>query len=314
MNSIIADYKTRIFVSLLVITIFASCNTSTPTTSVPVVNESLPTATIEPSPKPSSTPTQPAPTETAPPPTATMTYTSTSTSTSTSTPTSEPPTLIVNEDAACRIGPGLIYDIRAYLPEGIVPNLLGSVQEQDWWSIEEPEFNASCWVSSQVVTVDGDINSLPVFTPEPTPTTPPLPTAVQKGVIYYLILKGTGGPVGCGDSLVPIYTGIPSSGDLEKDIHNSLHTLLKLKVKEFGGYYNPLHNAHLNTGDITFHKNSGIAVVTLNGSIPKPEDECEYHRVRGVLWETVRHYKDVKGVTFWIGDKLIGDLIAVIDR
>lgn len=314
MKSIIADSKTRIFVSLLFILIFAGCNSSSPTTSTTMVEDSIPSATIEPSPKPSSTPTQPPPIETAPPPTATSTFTSTSTSTSTSTPTSEPPSLVVNEDAACRIGPGLIYDIRAYLSEGVVPTLLGSVEEKDWWSIEEPEFNASCWVSSEIVTVQGDVNSLPVFTPEPTPTTPPLPTADQKGVIYYLIAKNTGGPVGCGDSLVPVYTGIQSSGDLERDIHNSLHTLLKLKVKDLGGYYNPLHNAHLNTGGISFNETTGQVKVELNGSIPKPEDECEYHRVRGALWETVRHYKDVKGVTFWIGDKLVGDLIAVIDR
>jgi hypothetical protein len=89
---------------------------------------------------------------------------------------------------------------------------------------------------------------------------------------------------------------------------------LKLKVKEFGGYYNPLHNAHLSTGGIEFNKDSGNVKVNLNGSIPKPKDECEYYRVRAVLWETVRHYRDVTGVTFWIGDKLIGDLIAIIDR
>jgi hypothetical protein len=234
--------------------------------------------------------------------------------TTTPTPTSEPPALVVNEDAVCRIGPGLIYDIRAYIAEGVTPILLGHVQEKDWWSVEEPAFNAQCWLSSEVVTVQGDINSLPVFTPEPTPTIEPLPTPKQKGVFYYLVAMDTGGPLGCGDSLIPVYTGVPSSGNLEKDIHNSLHALLKLKVKDFGGYYNPLHNAHLNTGGVTFHKDSGNAVVKLNGSIPKPEDECEYHRVRGVLWETVRHYRDVKGVTFWIGDKLIGDLIAIIDR
>jgi len=28
----------------------------------------------------------------------------------------------------------------------------------------------------------------------------------------------------------------------------------------------------------------------------------------------VRHYRDVKNVTFWIGNKLVGDIIAIIDR
>jgi hypothetical protein len=312
MKSLIDDKKNRIFIFLLLILFFSGCNTSTPPTTAPVEIDHEPSAAVEPSPEPSSTPTQPPPTETPPPPTPTIT--STSTSTSTPTPTSEPPTIVVDEDTVCRTGPGLIYDIRTYISEGTTPILLGHVKEMDWWSVEEPEFNALCWVSSSVVTVNGDINSLPEFTPEPTPTIESSPTPVQKGVIYYLVAKDTGGALGCGDTLIPVYTGVPTSGDLEKDIHNSLHALLKLKVKDFGGYYNPLHNAHLNTGDVSFNEGSGNATVNLNGSIPKPEDECEYHRVRGVLWETVRHYRQVKGVTFWIGDKLIGDLIAVIDR
>ena len=312
MKSLIDDRTNRIFIFFLFLLLITGCSSSLPTKIAAVDNDSIPSATVEPSPKPSSTPTQPTPTETAPPPTPTITPTSTSTRTPTQT--SEPAALVVNEDTACRSGPGLIYDIRAYISEGVTPILLGHVQGKDWWSVEEPVFNAHCWVSSEVVTVKGDINSLPVFTPEPTPTIEPTPTPKQKGVIYYLVAMDTGGTVGCGDSLIPIYTGVPSTGDLEKDIHIALHALLKLKVKDFGGYYNPLHNAHLNTSGVTFHKDSGNVVVNLSGSIPKPKDECEYHRVRGVLWETVRHYRDVKGVTFWIGDKLIGDLIAIIDR
>jgi hypothetical protein len=131
--------------------------------------------------------------------------TSTSTGTSTPTPTSEPPTLVVNEDTVCRTGPGLIYDIRTYVSEGATPILLGYAQEKVWWSVEEPEFNARCWVSASVVTVDGDIDSLPEFTPEPTPTIEPTPTAEQKGVIYYVVALNTGGSLGCGDSLIPVY-------------------------------------------------------------------------------------------------------------
>jgi hypothetical protein len=295
---------------LLLLLIGCTANTPTPIEEIQVTETFTPTS--EPSFTPSATIERPTATDT--PPLPTQTHTPTVTSTRTPTQTSEPPALVVNEDAACRIGPGLIYDIRTYISEGTTPVLLGHAQEKDWWSVEEPVFNAQCWVSSELVTVNGDINSLPEFTPEPTPTIEPSPTIKQKGVIYYLIAKNTGGPVGCGDSLIPVYAGIPTSGDLEKDIHNSLHALLKLKVEEFGGYYNPLHNAHLNTGGISFNEDSGQVKVKLNGSIPKPIDECEYHRVRGVLWETVRHYRKVKGVTFWIGDKLVGDLIAVIDR
>jgi len=295
---------------LLLLLIGCTANTPTPIEEIQVTEAVTPTS--EPSFTPSATIEKPTATDT--PPLPTQTHTPTVTSTSTPTPTSEPAALVVNEDAACRIGPGLIYDIRAYISGGATPILLGLAQEEDWWSVEEPVFNTQCWVSSELVTVNGDINSLPVFTPEPTPTIAPSPTQEQKGVFYYLIAKNTGGPVGCGDSLIPVYTGIKTSGDREKDIHNALHALLKLKVEEFGGYYNPLHNAHLNTGGISLDKSDGHVKVKLNGSIPKPIDECEYHRVRGVLWETVRHFPYVKGVTFWIGDKLVGDLIAIIDR
>ncbi len=309
---IIHNYPAEFTILFFLLFVLIGCNSNTPTPIAEIQDTEIVTPEPGASATPLATREQIIPTETPLPPT--QTRTPTKTSTSTPTQTSEPPALVVNQAAACRIGPGLIYGIRAYLSEGTTPKLLGQVEEKDWWSVEDTNFNAQCWVSSDVVTVKGDINSLPVFTPEPTPTIEPSPTQEQKGVIYYLVAMNTGGPLGCGDSLIPVYTGIPTSGDKDKDIHNSLHALLKLKVKEFGGYYNPLHNAHLSTAGVTFDRASGNVTVKLSGSIPKPKDECEYHRVRGVLWETVRQYRGVKGVTFWIGDKLIGDLIAIIDR
>lgn len=291
---------------------FSACSSQTPTQIELIQETEVKTSTPEPSPTPSPTSVLPSSTHTAPP----ATHTSTPIPSSTNTPTStiEPPTSVINQDSVCRDGPGLVYDIRTYLNEGTVPILLGRDAESTWWSIEEPTFSANCWVSSDVISIGGNFDSLPVFTPAPLPTSEPSPTAEQKGVFYYLIALDTGGRVGCGDTLIPVYTGIPSSGNIEKDIHNSLKSLLKLKVKEFSGYYNPLYNAHLDTAGVTYHADSRNAEVKLTGSIPKPKDECEYHRVRGVLWETVRQYSKVDGVTFWIGDKLVGDLIAIIDR
>ena len=302
----------KLLLTVIFFLIITACGSTTAEEAPVTIDTVTPIETVDPTPTASHTPFIPTATETALPPTATMTPTQEPTTTP--TPTSEPPVIVVNQDSTCRIGPGLIYDIRAYLSEGAVPILLGQDQENAWWSVEEPIHNNTCWVSSEVVTVQGDINSLPIFTPEPTPTLEPSPTPKQKGVFYYLVALDTGGSVGCGDSLVPVYAGVPSSGDLEKDIHTSLHGLTKLKIKDLGGYYNPLHNAHLAIGKIKFHEDSGNVEVHFSGSIPKPKDECEYHRVRGALWETVRHYRRVKSVTFWIGNKLIGDLIAIIDR
>jgi hypothetical protein len=283
---------------LLILVVFSACRSQTPTQIELIQETEVRTSSPEPSPTTSPTPIIPSSTHTALP--ATDTSTPVPTSTITPTSTIEPPTSVINQDSVCRDGPGLVYDIRTYLNEGAVPILLGRDAESTWWS--------------DVISIEGNSDSLPVFTPAPLPTPEPSPTQEQKGVFFYLIALDTGGRVGCGDTLIPVYTGVPSSGDIEKDIHNSLKSLLKLKVKDFGGLYNPLYNAHLDTAGVTYHADSRNVEVKLTGSIPKPKDECEYHRVRGVLWETVRQYSKVDGVTFWIGDKLVGDLIAIIDR
>lgn len=289
--------------------LISGCSTGTPTVSIEAPESS---ATQEPASPPSATPTTPVPTETPLPPTGTSTPTSTYTATP--TPTSEPPSILVDQDATCRTGPGLIYDIRAYLSLGAKPVMLGHTEDNMWWMVEEPEFKAACWVSADIVTLQGDLELLPVFTPEPTPTIIPSPTQKAKGVRYFLIALNTGGTVGCGDSLIPVFIGVPSLSGPETDIRAALHSLFKLKVKDFGGLYNPLHNAHLAVQNVTFNETTGDVVVNLSGSIPKPKDECEYHRVRNVLWGTVRSYPGVKSLSIWIGSRHIGDLIAVIDR
>jgi hypothetical protein len=134
-----------------------------------------------------------------------------------------------------------------------------------------------------------------------------------KGVRYFLIAPDTGGPFGCGDGLVYFTSEYPPSGNVEKDIKNALRALFKLKVKEVGGYYNPVYNAHLIVNEVNFDASTGKVVIHLSGSIPKPEDECEADRVHDVVWETVRKFPGVNSVGIWVGNFLLGDLIAVGD-
>ncbi len=265
-----------------------------------------PSATTEPPPAPAAA--------TDTPPLPTQTHTATQTSTSTPTQTSEPPSLVINQDVACRIGPGVIYAVLGYLSEGDTPDMLGHNHDDSWWSVEEPLFKHECWVSNNFVSARGDLNSLPVFTPHPTPTIIPSPTPKAKGVRYFLIALNTGGTVGCGDSLIPVFIDVPRLSGPATDTRKALHSLFKLKVKDSGGLYNPLHNAHLAVKNVTYNETTGDVVVNLSGSIPKPKDECEYHRVRNVLWETIRSYPGVKSLSIWIGSRHVGDLIAVIDR
>lgn len=168
-----------VFVSLgiLLVLLFASACGSEP---AQIAETAEPSATPVATDTPTNTPQPPTPTKTEPPPTATRTPTPTSTLTT--TPTSQPPAIVVDQNVICRTGPGLIYDIRAYLAQGAEPMLLGQTEDNTWLMVEEPEFKAACWVSSEYVILEGDADLLPIFTPEPTPTPIPSPTPKLKGM------------------------------------------------------------------------------------------------------------------------------------
>jgi hypothetical protein len=212
------------------------------------------------------------------------------------------------------MGPGLIYDVRAYLSEGVVPVLLGKSVDQTWWNVEEPEFKANCWVSTEHVSLQGDLDMLPVFTPEPTPTQVPTETPEEKGMKVFLINENTGGPFGCGDGLVYFYTGKMRSDSVERDISAAMNALFKLKTKYVGDYYNPVYNAHLHVKQVDVIEQSGKVFIYLGGSIPKPPDECEARRIHDQVWETARQISGYQSITIRVGTKLLGDLIAVGDR
>jgi hypothetical protein len=225
----------------------------------------------------------------------------------------EPLSLSVNQDIACLEGPGTVYGIRTYLTGGSSPLPVGHTGDESWWAVQVAEDTETCWLDAQYVTVEGDVSALPVFTPEPTPTSEPTPTQKLNGVRYFLIAPGTGGPFGCGDGLVYFTSDTSPSGDVEKDIKNALRALFKLKVKFVGQYYNPVYNAHLIVNEVDFDPATGKVVIHLSGSIPKPADVCEAERVHDVVWETVRKFPGVNSVGIWVGNFLLGDLIAVGD-
>lgn len=208
----------------------------------------------------------------------------------------------------------MIYDIRAYLSQGAEPILLGHTEDNSWWMVEEPDFKATCWIFSDLVTVQGGLDLLPVFTPEPTPTSVPSPTPKQKGMKVFLVNLDTGGPFGCGDGLVYFYTGKQRTDSVEGDISSALHALFKLKTEYVGDFYNPVHNAHLVVKGVDVIAETGHVFIYLAGSIPKPPDECEAKRIHDQVWETVRSISGHRKVTIRVGTKLLGDLIAVGDR
>jgi len=212
------------------------------------------------------------------------------------------------------IGPGVVYNIRAYLSEGAEPILLGHTIDSSWWMVEEPDFQAACWIFADLVTLQGDLDLLPVFTPEPTPTPIPSPTPKIKGMRVFLVNLSTGGPFGCGDGLVYIYTGKQRTDSIEGDLSKALNALFKLKTEYVGEFYNPVHNAHLYVKEVDIIEETGHVFIYLAGSIPKPPDECEAKRIHDQVWETARQISGYRKVTIRVGNKLLGDLIAVGDR
>jgi len=289
--------------SLLAI-FLAGCSSPTPVvTTQPAVSTETP----------SPTPLPPTATATPLPPSPTSSPTATFTASPTVTQTSVPPSLVVDQNVTCLNGPGEIYGVRAYLSANTTPRLYGSTAERDWFAVQAPDIQADCWVSTNFVTLQGEVNLLPVLTPPPLPPPPPTATPYQTGLKYFLIAPGAGGPFGCGDGLVYFLAGIKNQGSVEENIIDALNALLKLQVKDVDGYYNALYNARAKAKIVYFNAASGHAEIHLSGTIPKPKDVCESKRIHAQIWETVRQFSRVKSIEIWIGGLLLGDWLAVGD-
>lgn len=106
------------------------------------------------------------------PPAPTYTATLSPTPILTSTPTI--PLISVTVDTNCRTGPGKVYDYLGGLFVGQVAEVYGKTSGGDYFYIRLPDNpNIYCWVTAQYATVVGNVSTLPIFTPPPTPTPVP---------------------------------------------------------------------------------------------------------------------------------------------
>lgn len=122
------------------------------------------------------------------PPTATLsptvTFTPSSTPTASLTPTSTltltplviftvtpiVPQMIASVQMNCREGPGTIYKISGALQVGEVAQPLARDPTGHWWLIANPDSRGDyCWVSDKYATISGYTDTLPIYTPWPTP-------------------------------------------------------------------------------------------------------------------------------------------------
>jgi cytoskeletal protein RodZ len=160
----------------------------------------------------------------------------------------------------------------------------------------------------------------PTLTEEPTATSTATNTAVPQAgipsnvIVKYLVLQGTGGSTGCGDSLVPVSAGFVRTGDIKEDVKIAITSLFTTGTKYAGNLYNPLFQSKLRVTDVSFKKNSGNVTIRLTGSFTKPKEDCDKLLYRAQVWSTARQFPEVNHATIWLNKYLLGDLLVVGDN
>lgn len=143
-----------------------------------------------------------------------------------------------------------------------------------------------------------------------TPTSTYQPLLASQAIFKYLVHLGTGGNVGCGDSLVAVSTGHKPSGDTVNDVTLALNSLFSTGVKYVGDLYNPLFQSSLKVDRVDFKKFNGVAVIYLSGSFVKPKSNCDRSLYRAQVWATIRQFKEIKNITVVANKYLLGDLLV----
>jgi hypothetical protein len=235
------------------------------------------------------------------------------TPTPTPTATPVPVFLTVKEAAGCRSGPGVDYRILDYLSRGAEFEVVGMSQREDgyglhiWYVVIGPVVGENCWVFETLVELSSDTGTIALLAAPPTKTPEPAPTIIPNGVVYYLIHLGTGGPVGCGDTLIGINSGIKRTGDLEQDIINALNALFNLRTEYSGAFYNAMYQSSLKAKSVEM--DGRIATVYTRGTVVKPPDDCDKERFRLQVFTTVKGFGEVDRAIIWANNVLLGDLL-----
>jgi hypothetical protein len=148
-------------------------------------------------------------------------------------------------------------------------------------------------------------------TPEDTPTaTAAPPTPFGEDAIYiYMIQKDSGGKVACGDSIVPINTGLWRTGDVESDVRTALQRLF-VKQQFIAGLNNPAYLSNIQVDSVDFRNFQGIISIRLSGTYVRSGDRCDDRRVREQVWSTIRQFSGIKTIDILLNGNLLGDILA----
>ncbi len=133
-------------------------------------------------------------------------------------------------------------------------------------------------------------------------------------IVKYLVHQGTGGPAGCGDSMIAVSADFLRTGDVKEDVKIALNRLFSTGTKYSGDFYNPLYQSKVKVNDVSFKKSSGNVTVHLIGPFTKPKEDCDKLLYRAQVWDTTRQFPEVKHATIWMNQYLLGDLLVVGDN
>lgn len=148
-------------------------------------------------------------------------------------------------------------------------------------------------------------------TPEDTPTAtaaPPTPSG-EDAIYIYMIQKDNGGPIACGDSTVPINTGVWRTGDMESDVRTALQRLF-VKQQFIAGLNNPAYLSNIQVDSVDFKSFQGILSIRLSGTYVRSGDRCDDRRVREQVWGTIRQFSGIKTIDILLNGNLLGDILA----
>lgn len=94
----------------------------------------------------------------------------------------KPPLVTAVADASCRIGPGTMYDVVAFLLEGDSAEARGRNDDGTWLRVQLPELIEACWVSNLSVNANFSPEEL---TPQEIPPTPTPVSGAIVGIVWH---------------------------------------------------------------------------------------------------------------------------------
>ncbi|HQK05405.1 MAG TPA: hypothetical protein PK558_05410 [Anaerolineaceae bacterium] len=103
------------------------------------------------------------------------------------TPTRGGVWLTVQENTNCRSGPGSLFDFMGLINAGQQVEAVARSTVGEYYYIKNPtSYSDYCWLWSRYTTIAGDTGTLPVFTPQPSPTPKVTPTFTKAPADFFV--------------------------------------------------------------------------------------------------------------------------------